>query len=162
MISELCLKAAAAANTGKKRIFSEEHKTRLAISAAKRKPRKGSSAPTWAGDAVGYKGLHLRIAKQLGTPNLCDHCSTTTAKAYDWANKSGKYLTDIADWIRLCRSCHMVYDKKGFKAAAVYTYKDKTMSLAEWARETKVNFYTLYSRVRKYGMTIEQALEIKR
>jgi hypothetical protein len=31
-------------------------------------------------------------------------------KRFDWANKSGKYMRDIADYIQLCPSCHKLYD----------------------------------------------------
>lgn len=162
MITKQCLEAAKVANTGRKRIFSEEHRLHLSIAAKNRISKMGKNSNNWKGSSVGYKGLHQRINKQLGSPSFCEHCKSTSAKAYDWANKSGSYLEDIADWIRLCRSCHMIYDKKGFKASTMYTYNGKTMGLADWAKETGIKFFTLYSRVRKYNMPIEQALEIKR
>jgi len=34
-----------------------------------------------------------------------------TGKKIHWANKSGEYLRDKDDWIRLCCKCHKKYDK---------------------------------------------------
>lgn len=60
---------------------------------------------------VGYSGLHHRIRRKLGKPNDCKFCFTKSAKVYDWANKSRTYKNDLDDWIRLCRSCHIKYDR---------------------------------------------------
>ena len=71
---------------------------------------KGETNPSWKGDDVGYGGLHMWVSSQLGTPSLCEHCQSTTAKHYDWANKSQTYKRDLSDWLRLCRKCHKKYD----------------------------------------------------
>lgn len=71
----------------------------------------GDKKPNWKGTEVGYFGLHDWIRRQLGKPSECKHCGTMKAKRYDWANKSHNYLRDLTDWIRLCRSCHIKYDK---------------------------------------------------
>lgn len=42
---------------------------------------------------------------------MCEHCKSTTKKRYEWANASGDYLRNLSDWIRLCKSCHIKYDK---------------------------------------------------
>jgi hypothetical protein len=72
----------------------------------------GEKARHWNGDKVGYMGLHAWIRKQLDSPSLCDHCKSTTEKRYEWANINGEYRRDPKDWIRLCRSCHIIYDRK--------------------------------------------------
>lgn len=66
----------------------------------------------WKGDKVGYGGLHERVRKELGRPEECEHCSKTglKGKQIHWANKSGKYYTNLDDWLRLCVSCHRKYD----------------------------------------------------
>lgn len=40
----------------------------------------------------------------------CERCHRTDKKKYEWANKSGRYLRDLTDWIRLCTSCHRLHD----------------------------------------------------
>lgn len=60
----------------------------------------------------GYRGIHNWVERTLGKPKLCEHCETTTAKRYHWANISGKYLRDKSDWLRLCVSCHWLFDHK--------------------------------------------------
>lgn len=57
-----------------------------------------------------YSGVHQWIKRVSGQPSYCEHCKTTVATAYDWANISGEYKRDLNDWKRLCRKCHMAYD----------------------------------------------------
>lgn len=75
----------------------------------------GDANMEWLADKVGNSGLHKWVARHLGKPNLCDHCGTTTAKRFEWANKSGLYLRDLTDWLRLCTSCHRKYDGHAYK-----------------------------------------------
>jgi|SRR3990167_4765861 len=94
---------------GKK--FSEKHRENLSNSHKGLRPwNSGSKNYRWFGDKVGYNGLHAWVRRTLGTPNLCEHCKTTTVKKYEWANKSRKYKRSADDWIRLCHSCHLKYD----------------------------------------------------
>src|SRR4030042_3557487 len=66
--------------------------------------------PQWRGDKVGYGCLHRWVERKLGKPNKCDKCSSADAKRYEWANISGEYKRDLTDWIRLCKSCHNLFD----------------------------------------------------
>lgn len=59
---------------------------------------------------IGYHTLHKWIANQRGRPKKCDFCGTTTAKRFEWANKSHLYKQELDDWYRLCSKCHMTYD----------------------------------------------------
>lgn len=69
--------------------------------------------PQWKGDDVGYGQLHTWVRRTLGQPSKCDNCGTTSAKMFDWANKSGEYKRLASDWMRLCRKCHVRYDRVG-------------------------------------------------
>ena len=53
-----------------------------------------------------YHTIHKWIQKVGGKPSECEDCGTKEAKRYEWANVSGNYQQDIADWKRLCKSCH--------------------------------------------------------
>ncbi len=72
--------------------------------------KKDNESPNWKGDNVGKTALHNWVERHLGKPKKCEHCSTTNAKQYDWANISQEYKRDLSDWKRLCRSCHAKYD----------------------------------------------------
>ena len=78
-----------------------------------RKSKLGSKNPLWKGDNVGYSGLHLWIQSKLGKPNICTYCKKVklSNRQIDWANKSHNYKRDLDDWIRLCRKCHIAYDR---------------------------------------------------
>lgn len=67
----------------------------------------------WKDSLVGYYGLHMWLYKNLGKPCKCEHCGKDKLFGHNihWANKSGKYLRILSDWIRLCVKCHMRYDK---------------------------------------------------
>lgn len=85
-----------------------------------KKKRRGiidEKSPSWKGDNVGYDGLHRWVYKKLGRPTKCEHCEKIglNGKYIQWANKSGKYLRKLDDWLRLCGSCHSKYDDKGTK-----------------------------------------------
>lgn len=75
----------------------------------------GENNWNWKGDAVGNKGLHYWVYRQLGAPQRCDFCGTTEDRDYEWANKSHLYKRDLADWLRLCIPCHKRYDLEYLK-----------------------------------------------
>jgi hypothetical protein len=78
----------------------------------KNRERCGEKSHRWKGDLVGYHGVHKWIYKILGRPNFCEHClSTDISKRYEWANKDHSYKRNVNDYMRLCQSCHVKYDK---------------------------------------------------
>ena len=93
---------------GKKRQQTED--TKKKIGDANRREKNGM----WKGDKVGYYGLHIWVTGHLGRPLKCEHCKKSGLKGRQihWANKSGEYKRDLADWIRLCVPCHKKYDAK--------------------------------------------------
>ena len=78
--------------------------------------------------SLSYTAVHKRLRRDRGTPRLCEHCGTTTAKKFEWAyagpgheSSRAAYSTDLTDYIRLCTSCHIAFDghpkKKGGDAS---------------------------------------------
>ena len=96
---------------------SEEWKNKMSIlhkrlRSGDRLPiRYGKDHPAYKGEAVGYWGLHKWVQKELGIPSICEICNTKISKRYEWANISNNYLRDLDDWMRLCKPCHIAYDK---------------------------------------------------
>lgn len=76
----------------------------------------GEKNPHWQKENPSYAAVHVWINKVLGKPNLCTHCGRTDRKRYEWANVSRKYLREVTDWIRLCKSCHNIFDDTGYKS----------------------------------------------
>lgn len=68
----------------------------------------------WKGDKAGYGSIHDWVKRQLGKPQKCEFCGQIESIEHrlNWANKTGKYLRDINDWLRLCLKCHRKYDKQ--------------------------------------------------
>lgn len=71
----------------------------------------GENHPRWAGDEVGYNGLHHWVKKVLGKAKEfpCQECGTRERKI-EWSNISGEYVRRITDWRPLCKSCHRKLD----------------------------------------------------
>lgn len=68
---------------------------------------------SWKGDYVGYNGLHKWVERKLGKPKKCDNKACNgKCKWFDWARKTDKYKRELNNWIRLCRSCHLYYDRR--------------------------------------------------
>jgi hypothetical protein len=72
--------------------------------------RHGEKCNRWKGEAAGYQPKHKWLAKNYGKASKCEHCNKLDAKKYEWANISGKYKRDRADYIQLCTSCHRIMD----------------------------------------------------
>lgn len=71
---------------------------------------RGSNHHLWKGNDVGMGALHKWVERNRGKPNQCEHCTTTDANRYEWANISGQYKRDLSDWVRLCKKCHIAFD----------------------------------------------------
>ena len=73
---------------------------------------KGENHFNWKGNKVSYRALHRWVHHWLGEPKKCEFCGRIkdTPKSIHWANKSGRYLRDLTDWISLCVQCHKEYD----------------------------------------------------
>ena len=77
----------------------------------------------WKGDNISYDGIHQWVARKLGRPKVCTRCKSTTARRYEWANISRYYRRDLKDWVRLCKSCHEIYDNLKDKERETYVYE---------------------------------------
>lgn len=118
MLREIIKKNAEAAKingTVGRYVRTDAHRAAFSERVRSLPPRLGADSPNWKGDDVGYAALHNWVERRLGKPSKCNQCGTEDAACFDWANKSGKYLRDLSDWERLCRSCHMKSDGRGFK-----------------------------------------------
>lgn len=60
-------------------------------------------------DHNAYIKLHNWVNMTLGKAMFCEKCENESS-VYHWANKTGKYLKNVKDWISLCPRCHYKYD----------------------------------------------------
>jgi hypothetical protein len=74
----------------------------------------GENHFAWKKEDVDYYALHHWVNKYKGKATKCEHCGSTGGhtRGCHWANVSGEYHRDIADYISLCASCHKKYDQK--------------------------------------------------
>lgn len=70
----------------------------------------GIDNPEWKGEEASYASKHKWIERVKGTPSKCEHCKTTTARKFEWANIDHEYRRNKDDYMRLCTKCHRKYD----------------------------------------------------
>ena len=75
---------------------------------------KGRQAKNKENYSNDYSAVHNWVERVMGRPRKCDKCGDTTKSRYHWANKTGKYLHETNDWVRLCTKCHFRYDFEKF------------------------------------------------
>ncbi len=138
-------------------VRTEEHRAAFALRRKSFVIRRGSDNPRWKGDAVGYGGIHSWMTKEFGRPSKCEDCGTEKATTYDWANVSGTYLRDRSDWIRLCRSCHMKSENRGYKNVLFIEFGNEKLPLKQWAIKLGIKYQTLYNRLFDYEWPVERA-----
>ena len=73
----------------------------------------GERNPAYKGKEAGYGAIHRWVRRRKPMPEFCERCGTEPPR--DLANKTGKYLRDLADWEYLCRRCHMDSDGRNQK-----------------------------------------------
>lgn len=113
----------------------------------------------WKGEDAGYTTKHTWASRTFGTPRRCEHCASESEKRYDWANVSGQYKRERADWLRLCRRCHTRYDRAiRLKKNKRYEFNGESLTLTEWSERLNFDYYTLYRRLHRLGWSMERAL----
>lgn len=71
---------------------------------------RGKRHPCWKGDEASYSSLHEWIRRKKGKAGnyKCAHCDK---QARDWANIDHTLSRNLDDYMPLCRTCHIKYDK---------------------------------------------------
>ncbi len=62
-------------------------------------------------------------------------------------------------WTANCRWATDVEQANNKRNNVRFTYKGETKTLAEWSRETKINYATLLFRINRMNLTICEAIE---
>lgn len=93
-------------------------KTLPAYWAGKERPdMKGENNWKWTSEKVNYAALHTWIKREKGNPIICKLEDHTCKGSLEWANISGEYKRDINDFMSLCHSHHVRYDRNnGYNA----------------------------------------------
>jgi len=78
----------------------------------------------WKGNEVGYCSLHTWVKRKNGKADICEKCGSKNH--VEWANKSHDYKREIEDWIKLCKKCHVKYDRDSNK----WGYASKKFNLS--------------------------------
>ncbi len=69
----------------------------------------GKSAWFYRDRILEYKALHKRINRKFKEVETCMFCGKKGC--LHCANVSGEYRENLSDWMKLCVSCHMKYDR---------------------------------------------------
>lgn len=105
------LEVACAMGITQKVVYNVMRRHEIPVRPQIKRDQKGVKNSSWKGDKAGYDAFHVRVEVLRGKPSTCETCGTTNAKAFDWANLTGRYQ-DPWDYKRLCRSCHARLDGK--------------------------------------------------
>ena len=88
---------------------------------------------------MAYGSVHQWIKRICGKADHCWECKRSdNGTLYDWSNKSGKYLRDVADWQMLCRSCHIRYDGMPVKRKETMLARYGTLIIASRAPDGRL------------------------
>lgn len=75
---------------------------------------KGQDSPNWVGGEVTHKAMHPRVIRVRGAARThrCLFCAERDLDkpALDWAQLPGTSGLGIADYVPLCRKCHINLD----------------------------------------------------
>jgi hypothetical protein len=112
-------------NTGRTRFKKGHQKTDNWYLAMQK--LKGSANHKWKGKNVLYGALHDWLRRTYGILNICENKNCiyprTTAAGkilkkpvrFEWANIDGIYARERKHWVRLCASCHRLFDNGKIK-----------------------------------------------
>lgn len=72
-----------------------------------------------------YGRAHKFIRRNFGKADHCEACGASgdDKPIYHWANLSGEYKLDRADWMQMCPSCHKAFDNNQFRTTGVRAMK---------------------------------------
>lgn len=71
--------------------------------------KTGKNHPLWKGENISYKHIHGWINKKYGKAFMCQ-LNPKHIGFFEWANISGTYKRDRADWVMSCHSCNQRMD----------------------------------------------------
>lgn len=100
---------------------SPEHIEKIRVALTGRIRPKAENSSYWVGDDGKYSTFHVWILKVNGKASMCENRENKilkfqckgVCKVFDHALKKGhEYTRNIEDYLQLCRSCHIFYDKK--------------------------------------------------
>ena len=92
-------------------IFNVMRRHGIAARIAAKRDQRGEKNASWKDQSAGKQAMHRRLYALHGKPCQCSVCGTKNARAFDYANLSGRY-DDLSDYAPMCRSCHATYDNK--------------------------------------------------
>lgn len=116
--------------------------------------KTGQYNPIWAGEKVGYAGVHAWIKKHFPKPVVCSDCRINPP--HDLANISQQYKRDVSDWEWLCRKCHMTKDGRLVKVKRTQ-YKKGSVP---WTKTHKHNAKSLEKMSKTWFVKKSQNISI--
>src|SRR3990167_9846133 len=76
--------------------------------------RSGPRNYKWKGHNAGYQSIHIWLRRWFPKTGVCEECGrdvgTHGPGGTHYANTSGEYHRDRADYRELCSSCHKLFD----------------------------------------------------
>ena len=86
-----------------------------------------------------YIKIHKWVKDNFGFADKCD-MSKQHLGVFDWANISRCYLQNRKDWIKLCRSCHRIFDLQNMNVDQLKAIVFKRQELLNDINSGKIEF----------------------
>jgi hypothetical protein len=86
--------------------------------------RRRSDNSQWKGETAGYSAKHTWLWRNMTKTGTCTNCGAV--RKTEWANVSGEYHHDPADYVELCVPCHRRRDLARYRAAGTGRFANLT------------------------------------
>lgn len=100
----------------------------------------------WKGDRAGNRAIHVWVKKRFEHIINCQNCGKSGR--LDLSNKTGIYNRELKNWQKLCRSCHLKFDKhkNGMtgKKHKLLSRKKISNSIKLWWEKRKIKYLEKY------------------
>lgn len=101
----------------------------------------------WGISKQEYTSIHAWLRIHFGVERKCEHCPNENAKRYEWALKKGcKYERKRANFIRLCKSCHLKYDFTDSRRKKI----SNRMKLVKYAAKPVIKYDRNMNKISEY------------
>ena len=88
------------------------HNGRLNLPSVRVAYQPGAANPSWRGDASHHNGIHTWLRRNWTKADNCEECGKHGKTDWAFLRHPEPHTRERADYRELCRSCHVVFDRR--------------------------------------------------